>query len=344
MNIFKKAKLQCYFTIFAIILFHTSYGQQSIELPDWFFEPPAGSVNSFYVIGISDPQMEQQDGLDLAFLRAKTIASIQANTKVKIVLEDYYKAVTQGSKEDINHEYDNVSQIISAINLEQYSISISKKAITANNETIVLVQVKKTPEAIHSSDSLGFLCSKTIRDRNTNGQRSLFYNNSLIIKAKNNENRTYFSKILDNGKVADSNKIKYSSISVMQINTFTFEQFSENVNYLTGGNLTPAISYGLENKDRIVADQSNYLTHGLWYSYITNITDAIEFIAASLDLSKIEEVQEFYERNDENSFQSMSKYVIDKNISTFLLNQGIYKDEYGDLLLKTNIELIKVYQ
>jgi len=66
-------------------------------LPGWFFNPPIGDNNTFFVIGISDPWLDEFTGNAQAKSRARFLASFMKRTSAKGIT-DLYKEGSQYNK------------------------------------------------------------------------------------------------------------------------------------------------------------------------------------------------------------------------------------------------------
>ena len=55
-----------------------------VVLPDWFFNPPQGSRDCFYAIGVSDPWIDKERGNQQAICRAFCLASFTINSQSDI--------------------------------------------------------------------------------------------------------------------------------------------------------------------------------------------------------------------------------------------------------------------
>lgn len=113
-------------------------------LPTWFFALPK-EQGVFYAIGISDPDMEQEEAKTLAMHRAKTMAVLLSNCKVQYI-RDIYSSVNDYNKyADVRERFDTYFKISSSNQVNRNMFAVVDTHFTKYNEYMVLL--KYLPEA-----------------------------------------------------------------------------------------------------------------------------------------------------------------------------------------------------
>ncbi len=108
-------------------------------LPEWFFQPPQSSHNNIYAIGISDPDIPEEEAIQQAFYRARVLSSMFFQSKV-----EYIRDIFTSNQEDVyqrgyRQRFDTFFRITSRLEADSSQFNIVEKHLTRYNEAIVLV-------------------------------------------------------------------------------------------------------------------------------------------------------------------------------------------------------------
>ncbi len=119
---------------------HLSYFPDT--LPDWFFHPPAGDSQNVFAIGISDPDLPEDEAFEQALFRAKTMAMLFSHTKI-----EYYRDVFSSDKpghrsKGYRHRFDTYFRLSATDSASRESFTIIDQHVTQYNESIILVKYR----------------------------------------------------------------------------------------------------------------------------------------------------------------------------------------------------------
>jgi hypothetical protein len=108
-------------------------------LPKWFFQPPLSSPGIIYTIGISDPDMPEEEALQQAFYRARVLASMFYRSRV-----EYIRDIFTSNQEDVyqrgfRQRFDTFFRITARLMADSSQFQIIDQHLTRYNESIVLV-------------------------------------------------------------------------------------------------------------------------------------------------------------------------------------------------------------
>jgi hypothetical protein len=89
-------------------------------LPDWFFNPPQGSEDVFYAVGISDPWIDNQRGREQAKFRAYCLASFMQNITAKGLSDVFNEGDENYKLEQISHFYNSSNAGFEGIAIDSF--------------------------------------------------------------------------------------------------------------------------------------------------------------------------------------------------------------------------------
>ncbi len=85
------------------------------SLPEWLFNLPVSTSNTLYVLGISDPGMEEEKAFQLAELRAKAIIPVFFQSKVTFIIDNYSNERIDENRDEFTTRYENLFSIVSTL-------------------------------------------------------------------------------------------------------------------------------------------------------------------------------------------------------------------------------------
>jgi len=262
-------------------------------LPDWFFNPPQRNQYELFVIGISDPWIEKEKGIQQAKLRAFCLASLMINVTSKGISDVYYKN-DQSYKLELITYFDSQPDI----SLEG---KVVDSAITKYNEYIFLYS---------------FRFGKTQAKNNTKIEYYKSAINQDAIYGKHE--RFEFVGNVENSSI----RYKYAAFN----NDFEIESTinSDTIN------IKPTIyQYSGVNKlskiDSI--DIISLFKKGLWQGYFKSFIDNLELIASEMN-ARQKSVSDFKKNsNDKNKFDQLSRGIYSTSFSFDITSIAMTKKE-----------------
>lgn len=108
-------------------------------LPGWLFNIPAACNEYIYLFGISDPGMDNENGLKLAIHRAWLVYMLTEEVQFAN-MRDYYSRETDRI---FSQTYLEFSELMASSHVHPNQYELIKKHITRFDETIVLLRVAK---------------------------------------------------------------------------------------------------------------------------------------------------------------------------------------------------------
>ncbi len=265
------------------------------RLPAWINQIPAPSNNKIYILGISDPGMDEETGLIVAKLRLKTIYALLTGIRVNN-MRDFYIRERQTGYANAFIDY---TQFTSKINADFSEINIIESYVTKYDETILLGEV-----------DLGAIKTNDTQDAN------LQITAAIMSNARRVGTRTEMVSKTDL-------KTKYRCEKLNKVIELSYEAnaISRRVNtetQLNGKKISslPAINlrYVVENEntqDTIRTEQMSYsLRNGIWYSYLT----AIMFELADMAHGNAFNVANIHEIFDD-IMQNLTREIVSNYVS-----------------------------
>ncbi|MBS3768955.1 MAG: hypothetical protein KGY69_01770 [Bacteroidales bacterium] len=109
------------------------------ELPEWFFNPSVYSTASVSAIGISEPGMDSANALELAVLRAKSIAILSKRSRIDYI-SDHFQVVGETDKVSGEHSRNlDFSRIHVRSLIDDEAFTVNEVFYTKYGEAIALV-------------------------------------------------------------------------------------------------------------------------------------------------------------------------------------------------------------
>ncbi len=108
-------------------------------LPAWFFQPPQAYGNRIFAVGISDPDLPEEEALFQAFYRAKMLAVLFHQTRI-----EYFRDIFTSTRDDQprgahRQRFDTFFRLSSAVNADGSQFEIIEHHFTRFNESLVLI-------------------------------------------------------------------------------------------------------------------------------------------------------------------------------------------------------------
>ncbi|MDD2199053.1 MAG: hypothetical protein PHF99_01470 [Bacteroidales bacterium] len=305
-----------------IVLFTNSLFAQYYETPDWFFNIPENEEQIF-VIGISDPRMEDSVGFNLATLRALQLAVIINATEISYT-SDYF-----GEGEEVNRDYilreirQELARFESEAFIKKYTEVYTYR--NKNGEAIVLlaIEVDNSGEDGESYRVFGEYFRQDFERSNTRALesvRSISLNSELILDV--NKTKTNYRATNVNGTIVPETRVNDSLIQPMGY-------FYQYYNTLSQG------------FDISKYEASSDLQKGLWYAYLESIMLGMIKISKNYSV-KMGTVKDNYFVDDTGKDTDKTKFYrqVSKNTLNFCLhNLGIFNNQ-----LYASVELAKYQQ
>lgn len=300
-----------------IVLFTNSLFAQYYETPNWFFNIPENEEQIF-VIGISDPRMEDSVGFNLATLRALQLAVIINETEISYT-GDYY-----GEGEEVNRDYilREIRQDLARFESEGFIKNYNEiySWINKNGETIVLLAVEVDNSGKHDEyyRVFGEYFRQDFERSNTRALesvRSISLNSELMLGV--NRTKTNYRATNVNGTIVPETRINDSLIQPVGY-------FYQYYNTLSQG------------FDISKYEASSDLQKGLWYAYLESIMLGMIKISKNYS-AKMGTVKDNYMVDDTGEDTDKAKFhrQVSKNSLNFCLhNLGVFDNQ-----LYTSLEL-----
>ena len=266
------------------------------RLPEWINQIPPSSGNNLYLLGISDPGMDEETGLLVAKLRLKTVYALLAGTIVRN-MRDFYTSERHASYSNAFIDYTEFSNKISA---DFSQINIIDSHTTKYGETILLGEIDINTLNVNNSESKLLEVSAGIMSN----ARRVGSRTEMVSKA--NLKTTYISDELN-----EEIELSYKTHAInRRVNTETI---------LNGKPISslPALSlrYSMESQaaeDSVSIDLTGYsLRNGLWYAYITSIMFELADAAhgQAINISNIHEIFD-------NMVQNLTREIVSNSVNS----------------------------
>ena len=266
------------------------------RLPEWINKIPNSSDNNFYLLGISDPGMDEETGLIIAKIRLKTVYALLAGSIVSN-MRDFYTSERHASYSNAFIDYTQFSNKISA---DFSQIKIIDSHTTKYGETILIGEIDiSTLNNPNSESNLLQVSAGIMSNARRVGTRT-----EMVSKA--NLKTTYISEELN-----EEIELSYKAHAInRRVNT------ESTLNGKTISAL-PALSlrYAMENQpaeDSISIDMAGYsLRNGLWYAYISSIMFELADAAhgQAINISNINEIFD-------NMVQNLTREIVSNSVTS----------------------------
>lgn len=258
------------------------------KLPEWFFEFPVSNTDIFFSVGISDPGLSHDKRIAQAINRAKGMAALFANMKVKYLRNVYNAAYLEKRKEDFLSKFEELYQLTPLYLNKKLAWDTVAVDTTKFGETIVLLKIfpvkqERNPRRI--TDAYNIFCFNA--EYQKSGQYELnskveIFSDSLSSENPEGELLYTWNEI---GKIA-SIKSCYDNMKPIQAGYYKYksstDSLSTEINKSLGGNLY----------------------YGLWFGYIKTLLKSVQDIIKPENLL-LENVDEHYSKK----FQDFSREI-----------------------------------
>ncbi|MFP4557745.1 MAG: hypothetical protein ACLFNU_12830 [Bacteroidales bacterium] len=112
-------------------------------LPTWFFRTPQARNNNVYAIGISDPDLNEEEATRQALHRAKTMAVLFNNAKIQYFRDVYTSEFSDRGRKRYGQRFDTYFKVSATGYADSTCFAIEEQHLTRYNEIIMLI--KYTP-------------------------------------------------------------------------------------------------------------------------------------------------------------------------------------------------------
>ncbi len=270
------------------------------SLPEWLFNLPVSTSNTLYVLGISDPGMEEEKAFQLAELRAKAIIAVFFKSKVTFIIDNYSNERIDENRDEFTTRYENLFSIVSTLSDSHSNFEIVNKEYTSFGEAIVLLKfspriTKEKPDQI----KLEINSYEVERQKyNTFEIEEKFDITGSLIEAVNDSSKSNFY---------------YSFHSLNNLFEISSKYMDEEYQF-------PYYSFkyqGQSTDDKSIFETSinNKLNYGIWKAYIETLVQKI-FNMSLVFAVDIKRVGDDYSSKTQN----FSREVSEANMS-FRLNK-----------------------
>ncbi len=259
------------------------------KLPVWFYAIPKRKADTSFVIGISDPGLPHDKRLIQAISRAKGMAALLRNVKVKY-LRNIYNADYQIKRENVFlSKFEELYQFIPANFAGQLSWDTVFVDTTKFGETIVLLKIFPVkPEVNHRrvTDAYNIFCFITEYQKSgtyeLNSKVEIFCD-TLSSEIPEGELKYTWNEI---DKIANI-KSWYDNMETIQSGYYKYKASNDT----------------LISDINIFSGQSLY--YGLWFGYINTLLKSLQNIIKPENLL-IQNVTEHYSKKFQNFSREIS--------------------------------------
>lgn len=121
-------------------------------LPEWFFQPPPSNQSIVYAVGISDPDMPEEEAIQQAVYRAKVLTSMFSRSRI-----EYIRDIFTSNQEDVyqrgfRQRFDTFFRITARLMADSSQFQVINQHLTRYNEAVVLVSY--TLRLNHSKENI----------------------------------------------------------------------------------------------------------------------------------------------------------------------------------------------
>lgn len=224
------------------------------RLPSWVNQIPTATENKVYVLGISDPGMDEETGYIVAKLRLKAVYSIISGSVVSNI-RDFY---AQEHYTDYSNVFIDFTSFENKINIDENNINIIESHVTKYDETILLGEIDINDLIANNPQSELIVTTGVMSNARRVGTRTEMVSKSDIdISYKSDEQEIdfllYYETHAINRRINSETKLNESTISSLPALGLRYAVENQNEDEPYDGQ----ISYSLRN--------------GIWYAYITAV-------------------------------------------------------------------------
>ncbi len=173
------------------------------KLPDWTFSAPKSGRDTLYVLGISDPGMDQELGKEVALQRALQLWLL-LNVSDLDNMREHYRIEED---DDFMQVYAELSSVAGRANIQIQDLSIHKKHVTAFDETIILAGIpaakalNKGAETTHSKTDISLFTRLNTVDNREHVDETF----RLVFHSSDNDSPVNIDqRVLRNGALTDN--------------------------------------------------------------------------------------------------------------------------------------------
>lgn len=261
-----------------------------VELPSWFFNPPKDGV---YGVGISDPDMERKEAYEMAELRAKAMAGLFTNVRVRYIKDNYASMREDQRSELYTEKFDTYGRIDTRL---KGSFEIVDTLFTDYNEAVVLVKFNESKllpkETINIEGKILFI-------EFTYGIKSEFQNKyELTVEAFSGRKKLndFYYNLYEVGS-------KYNYIS--KLNGKEFDAPGFYYKYTFPG-----------------SDKPTYCNNGIWKEYVKRVLREMQYLAESSSFH----MQESGDSHTSGKEEKLFRQTANRNYS-FGLQNIVFKND-----------------
>ncbi len=265
------------------------------RLPSWINQIPFSQGDKMYILGISDPGMDDETGFIIAKLRLKTVYALLAGTTVRNMRDFYIREKHTGYA----NAFIDYTQFSNSINVDFSQIKIIESHITKYGETILLGEIDMI--SLKNSGSSGSRL-KTSAGILSNARR-VGTRTEMISKT----NLKMTCELYELNKAIE---LCYEVHAInRRVNTET-RLNGETISSLPAMNLRYATE-GRSTTDSVAINIINHsMRNGIWYAYLT----AILFELADMAYGYAVNISNIHEMFD-NTAQTLTREIISGSAS-----------------------------
>lgn len=296
-------------------LFHFLHPER---LPEWLFFKLPESPDSIFLIAVSDPGMDAENGLKLALYRALIMYAFSGEFQLLNLREQYIKE----TEFDYSNAYSEYSQISFPLYIDINDIHVIKKHITRFDETIILASIPKKVAAKR------FLSAPFYQ------LHAVFFTQAHWIDERNQVNEQ-FTLTIEDGDDASCIKYNYQVTRINQmVNLITIihgsivtDSSTSNLKYVSPSDKIP------DQFSSLINQHGQSLRNGLWHALLTSFISeiAIEAYTGSTHFKQFEQLYN-------NMPISLERFLADAHIKSsipviYINNNKLYTSTYLDIIL-----------
>jgi hypothetical protein len=315
--------MRIFFITIISVLYTVNLWAQYYEIPSWFINIKPTGGKELFVIGISDPRMENSVAYELAVNRALQMAVLLNNVCVSNT-SDYFES---GSEEHrayiVTETYQELARFDASSAIK--SFRVVEEEVNENGETLVLVAVNFIDDPSEAEQMN--VCAEYFRQdfeiSNTRAHESIrSISMSSVIKESINPTTLAYKATNVNGTIVCETIINDSVLPQPGYFYHYYNTLPEDFN--------------------ITAFQANAdLEKGLWYAYLESVMMGMIKISKNRD-SKLGTVDDDYliEYNDEGSDtkqEALSRQVSKNSLFFILQHLGVINNQlYASIRLPSD--------
>lgn len=258
-------------------------------LPFWFYQFLSSNADTTFAIGISDPGLHPDKKLVQAINRAKGMAALLRNVKIRYSRNIYNADYLANNKGEFISKFEELYQLMPDKHTQKYAWDAVALDSTKFGETIVLIKVFSVNTEIESffrANPYNIYCFNVEYQKSgkfeLNSKVEIF-NDSLFSKFNKNELTYTWSEV---GKTANIRSWTDNKETIINAGYFKYKSsidtLSSDADQSPGGNLM----------------------YGLWFGYINTLLKSIQNSIQPENLL-VENVEEHYSKK----FQDFSREI-----------------------------------